>query len=156
EVTFDDVEVFGTAVEQWQEDGDRVHRAPLFAEAVGVRTKVRFVDRVEDGTEGFLDDPVSEGWNPQRARLPVTLGNEYPAYRERFVRLRLQEAHDERDVLVEILPEGVARLAVDPGREAAGTRQNGLRGFFNPQPPVHEAVQVGEPVVGIVERRACQ
>src|SRR5439155_13350293 len=93
EVTFDDVEVFGTAVEQWQEDGDRIHRAPLFAEAVGVRTKVRFVDRVEDGTEGFLDDPVSEGWNPQRARLPVTLGNEDPAYRERFVRLRLQEAH---------------------------------------------------------------
>src|SRR5262245_59718475 len=87
EIAFDDVEVFGPPVEQPQEDGDGVHRAPPFAKAARVRTEVRLVDRVENRAEGFLDDPISEGGNPQRARLPIAFGDEDPADGERLVRL---------------------------------------------------------------------
>ena len=148
DVSFNHVEVFRPPVEQGQDDRNRVHGAALFAEAVRVGTEVRLVDRVEDGTEGFLDDPVSESRNPERARLSIALGNEHATDRERLVRLRLQEPDDVGDLRIELLPEGVAGGPVDPGRRTTGTRQNAFRGCFNPRPPVHEAVQVGEPVGG--------
>jgi hypothetical protein len=73
EIALDDVEVLGAAVEQGHEDRDGVHRAPTLAEAIRVGLEVRLVDRVEDGPDGFLDDAVPQGGDPQSTLPPLLI-----------------------------------------------------------------------------------
>src|SRR5262249_34930093 len=55
---------FGGAPE---EIADRVHRAAVWSEPEGVLAKVRFEDRFQSHPNSFLNDPIPNGSDAQRA-----------------------------------------------------------------------------------------
>jgi len=60
---------------------DRIHRAPVGPEAVGILQEVRLEDGFEDHPNRLLYDPITNGRNAQRPLLSVRFRNVHSPYR---------------------------------------------------------------------------
>jgi hypothetical protein len=59
-ISLDHIVMFVTGVEEGHHDRDGIHGASTFPKPIGMQTEVCFKDRVEDCSECFLHEAVSE------------------------------------------------------------------------------------------------
>jgi len=93
----------------------RVVRSASGPKPVGEPQEVRLVDGVQHLDYGALDDLVLQRGDPERPQPPVRLRDVHPARRLGPVRAPLNPPVQIAEVLLQLLPVGLPRLAVDPG-----------------------------------------
>lgn len=93
----------------------RIVRSAAGPKPVGEPQEVRLVDGVEHLDDGALDDLVLQRGDPERPQPPVRLRDVHPARRLGPVGAPLNPCVQIPKVLLQVLPVGLPRLAVDPG-----------------------------------------
>src|SRR6266536_2249230 len=126
--------------------GDRVLSAPVRAEPIRARLKIRLEDRLEHQLQASLDHPVSDSRNTEFAEFPALLRYQHPTHRNRPELTRLQRIPD----LPQELP-GPHRCLDPAGSGPVDTRSAGalIRGHAFPRDPqerriINEVEQVTE------------
>src|SRR5207248_4557512 len=78
---------------EFQSRLDRHMAVPLMAETIRGGMKQRFKDRIQKAANHLLSDAISDGWNAERAKLRLILGNEMTPKRVRLKRTGFQIPH---------------------------------------------------------------
>jgi len=96
--------------------GEGILGTAVRSKAVGVPAKVSFPYRFKDHAEGFLDDAVGDGRDPEGAPLPVGFGDVHPAYRCWDKLFGTEDVAESGEILLSMRLEGPHRLAINAGR----------------------------------------
>src|SRR4030042_1007155 len=79
-------------------------------------------DRRQNLGDGLLDQPIKNGWNPQRAHAPCWFWNLYPSYRRGLIRTCQERFTDSGPKRSGMVGELFDSNAIDTGCAVIGLR----------------------------------